>query len=109
MDAAVDAALAGAGLSPLSVGVVATLDRKTEEAGLHATCTTRGWPLRGFAAAELRGVDVPTPSAVVEAAVGTPSVAEAAALLAAGPGGCLAATKHIRGRVVVAVARLGCG
>jgi cobalamin biosynthesis protein CbiG len=40
-----------------------------------------GVPLRTFTAADLAAVDVPTPSAVVARHVGTPSVAEAAALL----------------------------
>ena len=41
-----------------------------------------GVPLRTYGADALAEVDVPTPSATVEAHVGTPSVAEAAALLA---------------------------
>ena len=55
--------------------------------------------MRTFAAAALAGVvasgRVPNPSEVVAAAVGTPSVAEAAALLAAGPGAGLVAAKRI--------------
>ena len=108
VETAVDRALAAAGLSPLSVAVVATLDRKTEETGLVAAAAARGWPLRGFAAEALRTQGVPTPSAVVEAAVGTPSVAEAAALLGAGEGGRLAAAKQVCGRVTVAVAQRRC-
>jgi precorrin-4 C11-methyltransferase len=102
---AVDLALRDAGVSPLSVAVVATLDRKTEEAALQWLCAQQGWSLRGRSAEELRDVDVPTPSAVVDRAVGTPSVSEAAALLEAGEGGALVVAKQVRGRVTVAVAR----
>ena len=40
-----------------------------------------GVPLKTYAAEALAQVDVPTPSAIVARHVGTPSVAEAAALL----------------------------
>jgi precorrin-4 C11-methyltransferase len=102
--AAVDGALAEARLSPLAVAAVATLDRKRDEPGLRRLCAGRGWPLKGHPAAALAAVEVPTPSAVVERAVGTASVSEAAALLAAGPGGRLRLAKRVAGRVTVAVA-----
>jgi precorrin-4 C11-methyltransferase len=102
--AAVEDALAEARLSPLAVGVVATLDRRCGEPGLRRLCARWGWPLQGHPAAALAAVAVPTPSPVVERAVGTPSVSEAAALLAAGPGGELRLPKRVRGRVTVAVA-----
>jgi cobalt-precorrin 5A hydrolase/precorrin-3B C17-methyltransferase len=50
-------------------------------------------------------VDVPTPSEVVRAAVGTPSVAEAAALSAAGPGATLVVRKQAGPHATVAIAR----
>jgi precorrin-4 C11-methyltransferase len=106
---AVDAALAAAAVSSLCLRVVATLDRKTEEPGLVAFCASRGWELQGFAAERLRAVPTPTPSAVVESAVGTPSVCEAAALLGARAGGRLLSCKRVQGRVTVAVARVADG
>jgi len=66
-----------------AIAGVATLDLKADEVGLVDLCQARHWPLRCFPAAALRAVPVPHPSEVVENAVGTPSVAEAAALLAA--------------------------
>lgn len=96
-----DAAVEGAGLALPSIAEVATLDRKTTEPGLQAL----GLPLRGFGAEVLRAVPVPTPSAVVAAAVGTPSVAEAAALLAAGPGAELVVPKQANAVATVAIAR----
>ncbi|HEY9734944.1 MAG TPA: precorrin-3B C(17)-methyltransferase [Trichocoleus sp.] len=66
-----------------AIAGLATLDLKADEAGLVALSQAQGWPLRCFTPEQLCSVPVPHPSAVVEAAVGTPSVAEAAALLAA--------------------------
>jgi len=51
--------------------------------------------LRCFSSAALNAVPVPNPSAVVEAELGTASVAEAAALLAAGPQATLRTQKRI--------------
>ena len=96
-----DDALDGAGLARASIAEVATLDRKTSEPGLRAL----GLSMRGFTADALRDVPVPTPSAVVADAVGTPSVAEAAALLAAGPGAELIVHKQANAVATVAVAR----
>ena len=42
-----------------------------------------GWPLQWYSAAQLAAVPVPNPSATVQRYMGTPSVSEAAALLAA--------------------------
>ncbi len=81
--ALIDAALADAGLSPRSVREAATVDLKADEAGLLAAVRARDWPLAVFPAAALAAVPVPNPSEIVRAAAGTPSVAEAAALLAA--------------------------
>jgi cobalt-precorrin 5A hydrolase/precorrin-3B C17-methyltransferase len=96
-----DGALDAAGLARAAIAEVATLDRKTTEPGLQAL----GLPLRGFGAEALRAVPVPTPSAVVAEAVGTPSVAEAAALLSAGPGAELVVPKQANAVATVAIAR----
>ena len=63
------------------VVAVSTVDSRLELAA--AVAAGRGWDVVGFGAAELAGVPVPSPSARVSSALGTPSVAEAAALLAA--------------------------
>lgn len=99
--ALLDAALADAGLARESVAEVATLDRKAAEPGIVAL----GLPVRAFPAAALAQVRVPTPSEVVRAAVGTPSVCEAAALLAAGPEADLVVAKRASAAATVAVAR----
>jgi cobalamin biosynthesis protein CbiG len=78
-----------------------TLDVRALEPGISEAAARRGWPLTGHPAASLARVPVPSPSDEVADAVGTPSVAEAAALLG---GGVLLVPKTAYGRVTVAVA-----
>ncbi|MFE9168656.1 precorrin-3B C(17)-methyltransferase [Streptomyces kebangsaanensis] len=80
----IEGALRDAGLSARSVSCLATVDAKAEEPGLVAAAGRLGVPLVAHSAEELATVDVPNPSAAPLAAVGTPSVAEAAALLGGG-------------------------
>jgi len=101
--ALIDEALAGAGLSPLSVARVATADLKAEEAGILEAARARGWPVVTHPADRLAGVEVPNPSEVVRAEIGIPSVAEAAALA---DGGELLVPKRRSRMATVAVARL---
>jgi cobalt-precorrin 5A hydrolase/precorrin-3B C17-methyltransferase len=101
----VAASLAAAGLSAEAVGLVASVDLKRTEPGIVALADQHAVELRTFPADVLATVHVPTPSPVVAAAVGTPSVAEAAALLAAGPGAELVVTKQRSTEATVAVAR----
>lgn len=69
-------------LAESAIAGIATIDIKADEIGLLEFCKERNLPLKTFPAALLRSVTVPNPSAVVEAEVGTPSVAEAAAIVA---------------------------
>ncbi len=105
LSAAIDAALHLAGLESGQVASLATLDRRAAEAGIRVAAGRHGWPIAAFAAGELAAVDVPHPAGAVAAATGTASVAEAAALLAAGPGAVLALAKTVFPRVTVAIAR----
>lgn len=100
----VDESLAAEGLSPLSVVLITSVEAKSDEVGLLAAAASRGWPITFFRADQLATIDVPNPSEVVRSAVGTPSVAEAAALLAAGPGAVLHA-KRKSAMATVAIAR----
>ncbi|MER5857428.1 precorrin-3B C(17)-methyltransferase [Streptomyces sp900105245] len=77
-------ALREAGLSAGSVAELATVDAKAAEPGLVAAAGRLGVPLVAYSAEELAAVEVPNPSDAPLAAVGTPSVAEAAALAAGG-------------------------
>jgi cobalt-precorrin 5A hydrolase/precorrin-3B C17-methyltransferase len=80
----VEDALREAGLSVASVAELATVDAKAEEPGIVGAARRLGVPLVTYSAGELAGVDVPNPSDAPLAAVGTPSVAEAAALVDGG-------------------------
>lgn len=83
IEQAIQAALRASHLAEAAIAGIATIDLKADEVGLVEYCQDRNLPLRCFTAEELRSVRVPTPSSVVEAEVGTPSVSEAAAILAA--------------------------
>ncbi|MEU0075496.1 precorrin-3B C(17)-methyltransferase [Streptomyces sp. NPDC006332] len=80
----VEAALRDAGLSAGSIAELATVDAKAEEAGIVEAAERLGVPLVTWSAPELASVNVPNPSDAPLAAVGTPSVAEAAALIRGG-------------------------
>ncbi|MEU0896432.1 precorrin-3B C(17)-methyltransferase [Streptomyces massasporeus] len=80
----VEGALREAGLSVASVAGLATVDAKAGEPGIVEAARRLGVPLVTYSAQELAGVDVPNPSDAPLAAVGTPSVAEAAALVGGG-------------------------
>lgn len=83
VEQAVQEALRASHLAEAAIAGIATIDLKADEVGLVEYCRERNLPLRCFTAEELRSVRVPTPSTIVEAEVGTPSVSEAAAILAA--------------------------
>ncbi|MEV7386255.1 precorrin-3B C(17)-methyltransferase [Streptomyces sp. NPDC091215] len=80
----VEEALRDAGLSPRSVAELATVDAKAGEPGIVEAAARLGVPVVTYSAEELAGVKVPNPSDAPLAAVGTPSVAEAAALVGGG-------------------------
>ena len=81
--AAVTVALDQAGVDHLALAGIASVDLKQDEPAFTQLAERLGLPLRFFSAEALAGVSVPNPSAVVAAEIGTPSVAEAAALLGA--------------------------
>jgi cobalt-precorrin 5A hydrolase/cobalt-precorrin 5A hydrolase/precorrin-3B C17-methyltransferase len=92
--ALVDDALRAAGVASDDVQALASVDVKAGEPALLVLAAARGWPLRTFAARALAAVCVPSPSATVARHVGTPSVAEASALLAASPARLLLAKRR---------------
>jgi cobalt-precorrin 5A hydrolase / precorrin-3B C17-methyltransferase len=111
-----DEALQHAGLAIESVATIATAQIKGDEQALIDLARQLGVPLVTHSAAALGQVKVPNPSEVVRAAVGVPSVSEAAALLGAracldGPGLCdqttadLIVTKTASAMATVAIAR----
>ena len=95
LEAVVEESLASAGLAAAAVAGVASLDRKGNEAGLLELCQHHQWPLKVFTAAQLAAIPVPNGSLIVARQVGTPSVAEAAALAAAGTSAQLLVPKTV--------------
>ena len=83
--AAIDQALAHCQASLDDVNAVASIDLKADEPALLQLAAEQGWNIRFYPAQELAQVDVPNPSETVRKHTGTPSVSEAAALLAAQP------------------------
>ncbi|MBO2445797.1 precorrin-3B C(17)-methyltransferase [Actinomadura barringtoniae] len=107
--ALIDAALDEAGLAAESVRCLATVDLKADEEGILAAARARGWEVVTHPASALAEVDVPNPSDVVRAEVGTASVAEASALHAArsfGRDAQLILQKRKSANATTAVARL---
>jgi cobalt-precorrin 5A hydrolase/precorrin-3B C17-methyltransferase len=81
LDELITTTLAEQGLSARSVSFVATVDAKADEHGILDMCARTGWSLVTHAASVLAEQDVPNPSQHPLDAVGTPSVAEAAAMM----------------------------
>ena len=111
VERAIDQALEEAGLAPEAVAGLASADRKADEAALLQMRDSRDWLFRTYSAEKLDAIAVPTPSEVVRSELGTASVAEAAALLAAGGDARLRLKKRIskglaneHGAVTVAIA-----
>lgn len=84
VEACLREALAQVGAQIAQVAVAASIEAKQDEAAFLSLAARHGWPLRWYAAAQLAAVPVPNPSETVLRYMGTPSVSEAAALLAAG-------------------------
>ncbi|WP_256973145.1 cobalamin biosynthesis protein [Nostoc sp. T09] len=70
-------------LNQSAIAGIATIDYKALEVGLVELCRLRNFSLKTFPAEMLRLVCVPNPSKIIEQVMGTSSVAEAAAILAA--------------------------
>ncbi|MFI6445270.1 cobalamin biosynthesis protein [Kitasatospora sp. NPDC050543] len=98
------ATLEEAGLSRNSVAQLATVESRTGHPAIRWAAFALGVPLVGYPAERLAAVEVPTRSGEVLAAVGTPSVAEAAALIGAA-GGELLVPKRKSALATAAVAR----
>lgn len=84
--------------------VFATIDRRAGEPGLAEAAERLGVEVVAFTAIRLAAVPVPHPSDSTARALGTPSVAEAAALLASGAGELVREKCVVRG-IVLAAAR----
>ncbi len=89
------------GLAAQSLAAIATIDLKSDETALNAVAAHFNVPLRLFSAEELaeEADRLPNPSEIVRAEVGTPGVAEAAAIKA----GSLLVPKHKSKKVTCAI------
>lgn len=101
--AAIMDSCSGAGIDPRAVGVLASIDIKSDEAGLEAAAEQLGARLKFYAARDLAATGRPG-NDFVESKVGTPAVCEPAALLASGEGASLILEKTKHGPVTVALA-----
>ncbi len=104
--ALIEQSLAEAGISPLAIGGLFSLDLKVDEAAFHAAAESLRAPFRVFDLETLRAEEarLETPSEAVAREVGVAGVAEAAALAAAGPDGTLILAKRKSRRATCALA-----
>ncbi|ABM71012.1 precorrin-3B C(17)-methyltransferase [Prochlorococcus marinus] len=94
--------------SQQSIAGFATIDIKKDEKGILELSKEKNLPIKFFSKEDLSTIIVPNPSTVVQKEIGTPSVAEASCLLAAGEESKLLKEKRIfknqSGAVTIAVA-----
>ncbi|MGE5147120.1 MAG: cobalamin biosynthesis protein [Candidatus Eiseniibacteriota bacterium] len=109
VEAAIEQALAQAKQPREALGLIATSDGKGSEPGIVAAAEARRVPLMRVSPADLEAAGSRTQSSSprVKALVGVPSVAEAAALAAAGPSGKLILPRVSVGPVTCALADSG--
>ena len=95
-------------LSHHSIAALATIDIKKDEKGILELAEENNLTVKFFSKEDLSKIIVPNPSSVVEKEIGTPSVAEASCLIAAGEESKLLEEKRIfknqSGAVTIAVA-----
>ena len=106
IEAAIRAALARANITAGALDAIATIAAKSGEAGIQAAAEKLGVSVVVVADADLKtAIDRgETRSERVLALTGVPSVAEAAALAAAGPAACLISPRLVVGAATCALA-----
>jgi cobalt-precorrin 5A hydrolase len=109
IEAAIGAALSQARVESASLALIATSAAKADEAGLSAAAKDRGLKIVFVPQADLEAASsrTLTRSDRVLAATGVPSLSEAAALAAAGPGARLLAPRVAVGAATCALAVSG--
>jgi cobalt-precorrin 5A hydrolase len=107
IEGAIRAALARAGIGASELKAIATSTAKEAEAGIATAAAKFGVGTMLVPEVELKaaGARVATRSDRVLALTGVPSLAEAAALAAAGPSSCLIASRLVFGAATCALAR----
>jgi len=106
IEAAIRAALANAGIASNALGAIATATAKQSETGIEIAAANFGVRVVLVSDAELKavGARTETKSERVLALMGVPSVAEAAALAAAGPSARLISPRLVIGSATCALA-----
>ncbi|MGA2817144.1 MAG: cobalamin biosynthesis protein [Xanthobacteraceae bacterium] len=106
IEAAIRAALARANIATDALDAIATIEAKGAEAGIHATAEKLGVAVVVVAANDFKAASdrTQTFSDRVFALTGAPSVAEAAALAAAGPTAHLIGPRLVMGSATCALA-----
>ncbi len=106
IEAAIRAALAKAGIAAHALGAIATATAKQNETGIETAAANFGVSVVLVSDAELQaaGARTATKSERVLALMGVPSVAEAAALAAAGPSARLISPRLVIGSATCALA-----
>jgi cobalamin biosynthesis protein CbiG len=109
VEAALCAALAHAGLAAAALDAIATLAGKDHEPGITSVAEKFGVRVVALPQSELKAASdrAVTHSPRVLALTGLPSVAETAALAAAGPAARLVATRRVVGGATCALAASG--
>jgi cobalamin biosynthesis protein CbiG len=110
LETAIALALAHLPRQSITIAFLATQERKALEPAVRAVAEAHGWRLKAFPSETLAAVGVPHPSNRPALALGTASVAEAAAMLAAGSHELLVGKQRFLGAdgkaATVAIARL---
>lgn len=70
-------------IDPRTIDRIATIESKASELGLVEFCLKNNFRLQTFSSTTLSNISVPNPSEIITKIMGTPSIAEAAALLGA--------------------------
>lgn len=83
LEDAIDCALQSAMLDKNCISTIATIDKKNDEHAILQLAKKYHWCLRFYSPQQLAKIAVPHPSNTVLKYMGTPSVSEAAAILAA--------------------------
>jgi cobalt-precorrin 5A hydrolase len=106
IEAAICAALARAGIASADLSAIATMAAKQDEAGIQAAAAKLGLSVVPVSEADLKTASdrAETRSERVLALMGVPSVAEAAALVAAGPSARLIGPRLVFGAATCALA-----
>jgi cobalt-precorrin 5A hydrolase len=109
IEAAIRAALARANIATDALDAIATIAAKRAEAGIQAAAKKLGVSVVVVADTDLlaAGHRTETRSELVRALIGVPSVAEAAALAAAGPSARLIGARLVMGSATCALATSG--